>query len=208
MMTETLVRQMGSSRTAAGNRVTRETEIEMRIDLDGSGRSTIDTPVGFLSHMLEAFSKHSRIDVDIRAKGDVHVDYHHTVEDVALVLGQLTAEALGDKSGIRRFGSAYVPMDEALARAVVDFSGRPFVVFEAVVDREMLLVHRDFPFALVEEFFRAFGSTARCNLQIDLLRGRNGHHAAEAIFKAVALAVRAAKQRSDHGDVPSTKGVL
>jgi imidazoleglycerol-phosphate dehydratase len=208
MVTEAVVGKAESPRVASGKRVTRETEIAMRVDLDGRGRATIATPVGFLSHMLETFSKHSRIDLEVRAEGDVHVDYHHTVEDVALVLGELTAEALGDKSGLRRFGSAYVPMDESLARAVVDFSGRPFVVFEAAVDREMLLVHRDFPFALVEEFFRAFASTARCNLQVDLLRGRNGHHAAEAIFKAVALAIRAAKEKTGDGDVPSTKGVL
>lgn len=194
-------------RVADVRRVTRETSIRLSIDLDGTGESRIETPVGFLSHMLEAFSKHGSFDLEVEAEGDVHIDYHHTVEDVALVLGQAVAEALGDKRGIRRFGQAYVPMDESLARSVVDFSGRPFIVFEAPIDREMLLIHRDFPFALVEEFFKAFASTARCNLHIDLIRGRNGHHAAEAIFKATALAVRMARERIG-ASVPSTKGVL
>lgn len=196
-----------ASRRAEVNRVTKETSIELRLDLDGTGRNSIETPVGFLSHMLETFSKHGAIDLEIVAEGDVHIDYHHTVEDVALVLGQAVGEALADKRGIRRFGSAYVPMDESLARSVIDFSGRPFIVFDAPIDREMLLIHRDFPFALVEEFFKAFASTARCNLHIDLLRGRNGHHAAEAIFKSAALALRMAKERITD-EIQSTKGVL
>ncbi|MDX1584746.1 MAG: imidazoleglycerol-phosphate dehydratase HisB [Thermoanaerobaculia bacterium] len=197
-----------TNRSAEVARTTRETSIELRIDLDGTGESRVDTPVGFLSHMLEAFSRHGAVDLDVKAEGDVHVDYHHTVEDVALVLGQAVLEALGDKRGIRRFGSAYVPMDESLARSVIDFSGRPYAVFEAEVDREMLLIHKDFPFALVEEFFKAFASAAKCNLHIDLVRGKNGHHAAEAIFKATALALRMAKGRSSEGTIPSTKGVL
>lgn len=197
-----------TKRTASVSRTTKETSIELRIDLDGTGESRIATPVGFLSHMLEAFSKHGSIDLEVEAEGDVHVDYHHTVEDVALVLGQAVGEALGDKVGIRRFGHSYVPMDEAMARSVIDFSGRPYIVFEAPIDREMLLVHKDFPFALVEEFFKAFASTARCNLHIDLLRGRNGHHAAEAIFKATARAVRMACETTSATSVPSTKGVL
>ncbi len=204
----TIIETAAIPRRAEVNRTTKETSISLRLDLDGTGINSIDTPVGFLSHMLEAFSKHGAVDLEVKADGDVHIDYHHTVEDVALVLGQAVSEALGDKRGIRRFGSAYVPMDEAMSRSVIDFSGRPFIVFEAPIDREMLLIHRDFPFALVEEFFKAFASTARCNLHIDLLRGRNGHHAAEAIFKSTALALRMAKERTMVDAIPSTKGVL
>lgn len=203
----TVIDSPAVGRRAEVKRVTKETTIELRLGLDGTGSNSIETPVGFLSHMLETFSKHGAIDLEIVAEGDVHIDYHHTVEDVALVLGQAVSEALADKRGIRRFGSAYVPMDESLARSVIDFSGRPFIVFEAPIDREMLLIHRDFPFALVEEFFKAFASTARCNLHIDLLRGRNGHHAAEAIFKSTALALRMAKERITD-EIQSTKGVL
>jgi len=141
------------------------------------------------------------------ATGDTFIDYHHTVEDVGLVLGEAFASALGEKRGIRRFGFAYVPLDEALARVVVDFSGRPFLVFEAPIDREMLLIHKDFPFALVEEFFKSFANKCACNIHVDLIRGRNGHHAAEAIFKAFAVAVRAAKEVVS-AEVPSTKGVI
>jgi imidazoleglycerol-phosphate dehydratase len=194
-------------RTATVTRATKETSVAVTLDLDGTGRAKIDTPVGFLSHMLDAIARHAQIDLDIIATGDTFIDYHHTVEDVGLVLGETFANALGDKRGIRRFGHAYVPLDEALARTVVDFSGRPFLVFEASIDREMLLVHRDFPFALVEEFFKSFANKCACNIHIDLLRGRNGHHAAEAIFKAFAMAVRAAKEVVS-SDVPSTKGVL
>ena len=195
------------TRKATISRKTKETEVTITVDLDGDGTSRIDTPVGFLSHMLEAIAKHSRIDLGVVATGDTHIDYHHTVEDVALVLGDAFAEALGDKRGIRRFGSAYVPLDESLARVVVDFSGRPFLVFDVPLDREMLLIHKDFPFALVEEFFKSFANRCACNLHIDLIRGRNGHHAAEAIFKAFAVAVREAKAVVS-SDVPSTKGVL
>lgn len=195
------------SRQASISRQTKETSVSITLDLDGSGAASIDTPVGFLSHMLEAIAKHGRIDLGVSATGDTHIDYHHTVEDVALVLGDAFAQALGDKRGIRRFGSAYVPLDESLARAVIDFSGRPFFVFEVPLDREMLLIHKDFPFALVEEFFKSFANRCACNLHIDLIRGRNGHHAAEAIFKAFAVALREAKAVIGT-DVPSTKGVL
>jgi imidazoleglycerol-phosphate dehydratase len=194
-------------RTAAKQRTTRETSVSLTVNLDGTGRSSIETPVGFLSHMLEAVAKHGQIDLDLIATGDTWIDYHHTVEDVGLVFGEAVAEALGEKRGIRRFGHAYVPLDEALARVVIDFSGRPFLVFEAPLDREMLLVHRDFPFALVEEFFKSFANKCSCNIHIDLLRARNGHHAAEAIFKAFAVALREAKQIVG-SEVPSTKGVI
>ena len=195
------------SRTATLTRATKETSVAITLDLDGSGAARIDTPIGFLSHMLDAIARHGQIDLDVVATGDVHIDYHHTVEDVALVLGEAFAQALGDKRGIRRFGHAYVPLDESLARVVVDFSGRPFWLFEVPLDREMLLIHKDFPFALVEEFFKSFATKANCNLHIDLLRGRNGHHAAEAIFKAFAVAVREAKQVVG-SEIPSTKGVI
>ena len=194
-------------RTATTTRATKETAVAVTLDLDGTGRARIDTPVGFLSHMLDAIARHAQVDLDITATGDTHIDYHHTVEDVGLTLGETFAAALGDKRGIRRFGSAYVPLDEALARVVVDFSGRPFLVFEAPIDREMLLIHRDFPFALVEEFFKSFANKCACNIHVDLIRGRNGHHAAEAIFKAFAMAVRAAKEVVS-SEVPSTKGVI
>ena len=194
-------------RTATINRTTKETSVSLTVGVDGTGRSSIDTPVGFLSHMLEAIARHGQLDLDIIATGDTFIDYHHTVEDVGLVFGEAFATALGDKRGIRRFGSAYVPLDEALARVVVDFSGRPFLVFEAPIDREMLLIHKDFPFALVEEFFKSFANKCACNIHVDLIRGRNGHHAAEAIFKAFAVAVRSAKEVVG-AEVPSTKGVI
>jgi imidazoleglycerol-phosphate dehydratase len=194
-------------RTATITRTTKETSVSARVDLDGSGRASIDTPIGFLSHMLDAIARHAQVDLEVIATGDTFIDYHHTVEDVGLVLGEVFAAALGEKRGIRRFGSAYVPLDESLARTVVDFSGRPFLVFEAPLDREMLLIHKDFPFALVEEFFKSFANKCNANVHIDLLRGRNGHHAAEAIFKSFAVAVRAAKEVVGV-DVPSTKGVI
>jgi imidazoleglycerol-phosphate dehydratase len=195
------------SRKASIQRATKETDISVQLDLDGTGASTIETPVGFLTHMLDVIARHGRVEMNVAAKGDVHIDYHHTVEDVGLVLGEAFRGALGAKLGIRRFGHAYVPLDEALARVVVDFAGRPFLVFEAPVDKEMLLIHRDFPFALVEEFFKSFANSCACNIHVDLIRGRNGHHAAEAIFKAFAIALREAKQVVGT-DVPSTKGVL
>jgi imidazoleglycerol-phosphate dehydratase len=196
-----------TGRVARVERRTKETSIAIELDLDAIGTSSIGTPVGFLSHMLEVISKHGQVDLNVAAIGDVEIDYHHTVEDVGLVLGECFREALGEKRGIRRFGHAYVPLDESLARVVIDFSGRPFLVFNVEVDREMLLIHKDFPFALVEEFFKSFANKCECNIHIDLLRGRNGHHAAEAIFKAFAIAMREAKSIV-RNDVPSTKGVI
>ena len=195
------------SRTATITRATKETSVAVTVNLDGTGATRIDTPVGFLSHMLDTIARHGRVDLDVVATGDTIIDYHHTVEDVGLVLGETFAAALGDKRGIRRFGSAYVPLDESLARVVIDFSGRPYLVFEVPMDREMLLIHRDFPFALIEEFFKSFANRCACNIHVDLIRGRNGHHAAEAIFKAFAVALREAKTLVG-GEVPSTKGVL
>jgi imidazoleglycerol-phosphate dehydratase len=195
------------SRTATVTRSTKETSVAVTLDLDGIGRSRIETPVGFLSHMLDVIARHGQVDLDVVATGDTLIDYHHTVEDNGLVLGEAFDNALGDKRGIRRFGSAYVPLDESLARVVIDFSGRPYLVFEVPIDREMLLIHRDFPFALVEEFFKSFANKCNCNIHVDLIRGRNGHHAAEAIFKAFAVALREAKQVVG-SEVPSTKGVI
>ena len=196
------------TRTATLSRKTKETEVRVALDLDGDGtKSNIDTPIGFLSHMIDVIGRHGKVDLDVTSKGDVHIDYHHTVEDTALVLGEAFGQALGDKRGIRRFGHAYVPLDEALARVVVDFAGRPYLVFEVPIDREMLLIHKDFPFALIEEFFKSFANKCACNIHVDLIRGRNGHHAAEAIFKAFAIALREAKQVIGT-DVPSTKGVI
>ena len=194
-------------RTSTVTRATKETSVAVTVDLDGTGRAKIDTPVGFLSHMLDVIARHGQVDLDVIATGDTFIDYHHTVEDTGLTLGEAFANALGDKRGIRRFGSAYVPLDEALARVVIDFSGRPYLVFEAPIDREMLLIHKDFPFALVEEFFKSFANKCACNIHVDLIRGRNGHHSAEAIFKAFAVALRAAKEVVG-ADVPSTKGVI
>jgi imidazoleglycerol-phosphate dehydratase len=196
------------TRSATLSRKTKETEVSVTLDLDGDGtKSVIDTPIGFLSHMLDVIGRHGKVDLEITAKGDVHIDYHHTVEDTALVLGEAFAQALGDKCGIRRFGHAYVPLDEALARVVVDFAGRPYLVFDVPMDREMLLIHKDFPFALVEEFFKSFANKCAATIHVDLIRGRNGHHAAESIFKAFAIALREAKQVIGT-DVPSTKGVI
>lgn len=194
-------------RSASISRTTNETSVTLTLNLDGSGQSRVSTPVGFLSHMLETVAKHALLDLVVEATGDTHIDYHHTVEDVGLVLGDAVKEALGEKLGIRRFAHAYVPLDEALARVVLDFSGRPFFVFEAQIEPEMLLVHKDFPFALVEEFLKSFAFRCGCNLHVDLIRGRNGHHAAEAIFKAFGLSLRGAKERIG-SSVPSTKGVL
>jgi imidazoleglycerol-phosphate dehydratase len=195
-------------RVATVTRTTKETNVAVTVNLDGDGtHSRIDTPVGFLSHMLDVIARHGRVDLDIVSTGDTHIDYHHTVEDTALVLGEAFAQALGDKRGIRRFGHAYVPLDEALARVVVDFAGRPYLVFEVTIDREMLLIHKDFPFALVEEFFKSFANKCACNIHVDLIRGRNGHHAAESIFKAFAIALREAKAVVG-GEIPSTKGVI
>jgi imidazoleglycerol-phosphate dehydratase len=195
-------------RSAIVERATKETSIRVSVNLDGDGTNAhIQTPVGFLSHMLDVIARHGRVDLDVTATGDTFIDYHHTVEDTGLALGEAFGKALGSKAGIRRFGHAYVPLDEALARVVVDFAGRPYLVFEAPIDREMLLIHKDFPFVLVEEFFKSFANKCACNIHVDLIRGRNGHHAAEAIFKAFALALRDAKQLIG-GDIPSTKGSL
>ncbi len=195
------------SRIAEVRRVTKETSVHLVVDLDGAGEAKVATPVGFLTHMCETVARHARFDVTLSAEGDVHVDAHHTVEDVGLALGDALDRALGDRAGIARFGHAYVPLDEALARAVVDLSGRPYLVFEAPSTPELAHVTPDFPFALVEEFWKSVAFRGKLNLHVDLLRGRNGHHAAEAIFKAAARALRQAVAVSESG-ILSTKGTL
>jgi imidazoleglycerol-phosphate dehydratase len=194
-------------RTAEVRRTTKETAIALTLDLDGTGEARVATPVGFLTHMLETLAKHARVDLDLEASGDVHVDAHHTVEDAGLALGEALDRALGDRAGIARFGHAYVPLDEALARSVVDLSGRPYLVFEAPSTPELQFVTREFPFALVEEFWKSAAFRGKLNLHVDVLRGRNAHHAAEAVFKATARALRQAIALTEPA-VLSTKGSL
>ena len=189
-------------------RKTKETSIRLELAPAGEIATDIRTPVGFLDHMLDTLARHSGLGLRVEAQGDVHIDYHHTVEDVGLAFGEALEKALGDKCGITRFGHAYVPLDEALARAVVDLSGRPFFVWDVPFDREMLLVTPDFPFALVEEFFKSVSYRGRLNLHVSLISGRNGHHAAEAITKAFARALRDAVSPSGDESIASTKGTL
>ncbi len=193
-------------RRARISRATLETRIELAIDLDG-GPASAATGVPFLDHMLDALSRHGRLGLEVRCDGDTAIDAHHTVEDVGIVLGQGLREALGDRRGIARYGHAYAPLDEALARVVIDCSGRPFLHFEAVMPEPV--IGRDFAASLVEEFWRALIINAGLTAHIDLIRARNAHHAAEAIFKAGALALHAATRVSGNPqDVPSTKGLL
>jgi imidazoleglycerol-phosphate dehydratase len=194
-------------RSASISRTTKETSVNLTLELDGTGEARVATPVGFLSHMCETLAKHARFDLVIEATGDTHIDYHHTVEDVGLAFGDALDRALGTRDGIARFGAAYVPLDEALARSVVDLSGRPFIVFESPVDKELLLVTKDFPFALVEEFWKSAAFRGKLNLHVDVIRARNGHHAAEAVFKSAARALRDAVALTG-GGVLSTKGSL
>jgi imidazoleglycerol-phosphate dehydratase len=195
------------TRTASLSRKTNETDILITIDLDGTGQTDIDTGVGFFDHMLEAFGRHGLFDLKIVAKGDVHIDAHHTVEDVGIVLGQAIAYALGEKRGIQRFGQAAVPMDEALVEAVIDLSGRAFVAWSVGFERSML---GEMDTQLVEEFFRAFAGNGFFNLHVRQLAGHNAHHVAEAAFKSVARALRAAITVEPRiaGQIPSTKGIL
>jgi imidazoleglycerol-phosphate dehydratase len=194
------------ARSASMDRKTSETEITLSISLDGEGKSSVRTGIPFFDHMLTLFSRHGLIDLDVEAKGDIEVDYHHTVEDVGLALGAAFTKALGDKSGIRRYGSAYVPMDEALARVVVDCSGRPYLAYEVPRGVEAIGL---FPFQLVEEFLRAFSVQAGLTLHVSILAGRDAHHMAEAIFKALGRALDVAVSHDDRvKGIPSTKGVL
>ncbi|MET1754271.1 imidazoleglycerol-phosphate dehydratase HisB [Novosphingobium sp. RD2P27] len=194
-------------RTARIARKTHETDIAVEVNLDGTGRYEISTGIGFLDHMIEQFSRHSLIDISCRVVGDLHVDQHHTAEDSAIAIGQAIAEALGDKRGIGRYGSAYSPMDETLARVALDISGRPYFVWKAAFTQEKL---GELDTELVEHWFHSIGQAVGITLHIELLYGTNNHHICEAIFKGFARAMRAAVELDPRkGDaVPSTKGQL
>lgn len=196
-----------AERVATVKRDTLETQIETNINLDGSGKGTFETGVPFLDHMLDQVARHGLIDLSIVAKGDLHIDAHHTVEDIGITLGQAFARALGDKKGIRRYGHAYVPLDEALSRVVVDFSGRPGLEYHVDYPRARI---GDFDVDLLQEFFQGFVNHAQVTLHIDTLRGRNAHHIAETIFKALGRAMRMALEHDERmqGMMPSTKGSL
>jgi imidazoleglycerol-phosphate dehydratase len=194
------------ARKAVVKRKTRETDIELSLGLDGAGRSKIATGIGFLDHMLTSFATHGRFDLEVKCKGDLHVDAHHSVEDVGIALGQALKHALGDKAGIVRFGHAYCPLDEALSRCVIDLSGRPWLTFAVTFKAQRV---GDMPTELFEDFFWALADHGRLNVHLDLIRGRNGHHIAETLFKASsrALAMAVALDPRVKG-VPSTKGSL
>ena len=193
-------------RTSKIVRETKETKISVSVDLDGTGKSDIQTKVGFFDHMLNALAHHSGIDMMIDAVGDLHVDDHHMVEDIGLCLGQALKEALGDKRGITRYGSAYIPMDEALARVVIDFSGRPYFVWSCELSLNQVGTMQA---ESVPEFFRALSTTAGMTLHMDLIRGDNLHHSLEAFFKAFAKALKLAVEiKGDSDEIPSTKGIL
>lgn len=196
-----------TSRTAQIERNTLETQIQISINLDGTGKAEFDTSVPFLDHMLDQVARHGLIDLDIKAKGDLEIDAHHTVEDVGITLGQAFAEALSDKKGIYRYGHAYVPLDESLSRVVIDFSGRPGLEYHAEYPRAMI---GNFDIDLLFEFFQGFVNHAHVTLHIDNLRGRNAHHIAETIFKAFGRALRMAVTHDERmqGVMPSTKGTL
>ncbi|MGI6508073.1 MAG: imidazoleglycerol-phosphate dehydratase HisB [Saccharofermentanales bacterium] len=192
-------------RKADISRKTGETDITIILNLDGTGKSDIDTGIGFLNHMLDSFARHGRFDLSVKATGDLEVDDHHTTEDVGIVLGEAFAQSLADKRGIRRFGSAMIPMDEALSMVALDFSGREYTVFDATFNSEKV---GSFDTELVEEFFRGFARGSKCTLHVRLLDGKNSHHSIESIFKAFAKAVQTAVSPDGFDDIPSTKGVL
>lgn len=194
-------------RTAEIERNTLETQIKIRINLDGTGQTNLQTGVPFFEHMLDQIARHGLIDIDIQAKGDLHIDDHHTVEDIGITLGQAIREAAGDKKGIQRYGHAYVPLDEALSRVVIDLSGRPGLVFNAEFTRAQI---GQFETELVAEFFQGFVNHAQATLHIDNIRGNNAHHQAETIFKAFGRALRMALSSDERmsGMLPSTKGSL
>ncbi len=194
------------SRRAEVTRKTRETEVRLTLDLDGSGKAEIDSPVGFLNHMLELLARHALVDLDVMASGDTQVDLHHTVEDIGICLGQALDKALGDKAGIGRFASVGVPMDEALAEVALDLSGRSYLVYKVAFPGEHV---GEFETELVEEFLQGFVTNARLTLHVNVPYGTNDHHVAEAIFKGLARALRAAVSRDPREPgTPSTKGVL
>lgn len=194
-------------RTATVERKTKETEVFVSIDLDGTGEYDVDTGIGFLDHMLESFCKHSLIDLKVRAEGDLHIDMHHTNEDVGIVIGQALAKALGDMAGIRRFGAAIIPMDEACTRCAIDISGRPYLIWRVAFSKAKL---GDMDTELFKEWFQAFAQNAGVTLHVENLYGENSHHIIESSYKALARALRQAIELDPGaGDiVPSTKGVL
>ncbi len=199
--------QSVSPRTAEVSRNTAETKITVKLNLDGTGQANLSTGIGFFDHMLDQIARHALIDLDIQAQGDLHIDGHHTVEDVGITLGQAVAKAVGDKKGLRRYGHAYVPLDEALSRVVVDFSGRPGLEMHVPFKSGMI---GTFDSQLAFEFFQGFANHAFVTLHIDNLRGENAHHQAETVFKAFARALRMALELDPRsaGVIPSTKGSL
>jgi len=194
-------------RTAEVVRNTKETQIRVRLDLDGGGAARLATGIPFLEHMLDQVARHGMLELEIDAKGDLHIDAHHTVEDIGITLGQAFAKAIGDKAGIRRYGHAYVPLDEALSRVVIDLSGRPGLEFHVAWTRALI---GEFDVDLVHEFFQGFVNHAQVTLHVDNLRGDNAHHQCETVFKAFARALRMAAEADPRtaGSVPSTKGSL
>ena len=196
-----------SMRQAEVTRSTLETQITVKLDLDGSGRSTLATGIGFFDHMLDQVARHGLLDLEVAARGDLHIDAHHTVEDVGITLGQAFARAVGDKTGIRRYGHAYVPLDEALSRVVIDLSGRPGLEFDIRFARGLI---GEFDVDLVHEFFQGFANHAQVTLHVDNLKGSNAHHQAETVFKAFGRALRMAVELDPRmlGLLPSTKGKL
>ncbi|HET7764867.1 MAG TPA: imidazoleglycerol-phosphate dehydratase HisB [Burkholderiales bacterium] len=196
-----------STRAAKADRKTAETQIALSVNVDGSGKAALATGIPFLDHMLDQVARHGMLDLDIRAKGDLQVDAHHTVEDIGITLGQAVARAAGDKKGIRRYGHAYVPLDEALSRVVIDFSGRPGLEYHVQFKRALI---GEFDVDLVHEFFQGFANHAQVTLHIDNLRGDNAHHQCETMFKAFARALRMALEPDPRaaGVIPSTKGAL
>ncbi len=195
------------ARQAQINRDTQETQISVKLNLDGSGRAKLASGIPFLDHMLDQIARHGLVDLEFKAKGDLHIDAHHTVEDVGITLGQAFARAMGDKKGIRRYGHSYVPLDEALSRVVIDFSGRPGLEFHVPFKRSMI---GSFDVDLTHEFFQGFVNHALVTLHIDNLRGENAHHQCETVFKAFGRALRMATELDPRaaGTIPSTKGSL
>ena len=198
---------MSAPRTATVERTTAETSIEVTVVLDGTGAVDVETGLPFFDHMLAQLGRHGGLDLTVRAKGDLEIDAHHTVEDVGIAVGGALKEALGDKAGVRRFASSAVPLDEALVEAALDLSGRPFLVYQIDPPGEKILGDPPFDPQLVEEFWRAFATEARITLHVELVRGRNTHHIVEASFKGVARCLRDAV-RVEGGGIPSTKGVV